>query len=297
MIRSMTGFGEASTERDGVHYSIEVRSLNGKYFKSTIRLPDELQGLEPELEATMRRRLTRGTVTLIGRCTDATDSAAQAINSQALARYLDQIREAQRSSDGDDLQINIGTILTLPGVLQPDVDDEARLAQAREVFGALLERAIEQLLEMRGKEGALLLDDLRSQARVIGERLAEIRERTPDVVKEYEERLRARINSMLEDAGLQVEAGDLIREIAVFAERSDIAEEVTRLSGHMQQFEELLQNEESRSIGRTLDFVAQEMLREANTIASKSSDVPIARAIVEVKSAIDRIKEQVQNVE
>ncbi|MHC4975385.1 MAG: YicC/YloC family endoribonuclease [Planctomycetota bacterium] len=293
----MTGFGEASTERDGVHYAIEVRSLNGKYFKSTIRLPDELQGLEPELEASMRRRLMRGSVTLIGRCTDATDSAAQTINSKALARYLDQIREAQSATSGDDFQINIGSILMLPGVLQPPADDEARLSRAREAFGEILDRAMEQLLEMRAKEGALLLDDLRSQAEVIGERLKEINARTPDVVKEYEERLRARIASMLEDAGLQVEANDLIREIAVFAERSDIAEEVTRLSGHMQQFDDLLRNEDGKSIGRTLDFVAQEMLREANTIASKSSDVPIARAIVEVKSAIDRIKEQVQNVE
>jgi uncharacterized protein (TIGR00255 family) len=294
----MTGFGEASTVRDGVHYAIELRSLNGKYFKSTIRLPDELQGLEPELEAGLRRRLTRGTVTLIGRCTDATDNAAMTINHKALARYLEQIKQAQNGVEGGTtFQVNIGTVLTLPGVLQPQADDEVRLQRAREAFAPTLEKSIEQLLEMRQKEGALLLKDLRSQATIIDERLEAIRQRTPVVVQEYEERLRTRIQSLLDDAGLKVEPSDLIREIAVFAERSDIAEEVTRLSGHMQQFEELLGNAEQKPIGRTLDFLAQEMLREANTIASKSSDVPIARAIVEVKSAIDRIKEQVQNVE
>ncbi len=150
---------------------------------------------------------------------------------------------------------------------------------------------------MRTQEGQLLLNDLLEQRDVIATRLAMIAERAPGVVAEYERRLKARIETLLTAADRRVEPVELIREIAVYAERTDIAEEIKRLSGHIDQFTSLLTQSGGRPVGRTLDFLAQEMLREANTIASKSPDSEISRAIVEVKGAIDRIKEQVQNVE
>lgn len=143
----------------------------------------------------------------------------------------------------------------------------------------------------------MLVDDLTAQRDMIAERLEKIAERAPHVVTEQERRLRSRIDGMLQEAGLSVEPVDLIREIATYAERTDIAEEVTRLRGHIDQFSDLLGGNDGRPVGRTLDFLAQEMLREANTIASKSPDSLISRLIVEVKGSIDRIKEQVQNVE
>ncbi len=292
----MTGFGDASAERGGVHYFLEVRSLNGKYFKATIRLPDDLQGLEPELESELRKRLTRGTITLVGKSTDASAGAAQEINSEALERYVDQLRKAPSLADGS-IALDAGSLLQLPGVLQSPRNDEERLDKARAALLGLAAEACDHVLSMRRREGALLAEDLRSHHSAIGSRLEEIRVRAPEVVTEYEERLRGRVESMLADAGLAIEPVDLIREIAVYAERSDVSEEVARLTGHLQQFETMLDGDHDRPIGRTLDFLAQEMLREANTIASKSGDAAISRAIVEIKGAIDRIKEQAQNVE
>lgn len=296
MIRSMTGFGEASAQIDGVHFFLEVRSLNNKYFKATIRLPDELEGLEPELEADLRRRLTRGTVTLVCKTTDASESAAYEINHQALSRYIAQLQRAPQIGSGK-VHLDAGALLALPGVLQPPPNEEQKIERARAAFTKLLAKACDQLLAMRTREGALLHADLMAQREVIVDRLANVASRAPLVVEEYHQRLRSRVESMLAEAGVTVEPGDLIREVAVYAERSDIAEEITRLAGHMNQFRDLLAADDRGPVGRTLDFLAQEMLREANTIASKSGDEAISRDIVEVKGAIDRIKEQVQNVE
>jgi len=296
VIRSMTGFGEASTHENGVHYFLEIRSINGKYFKATIKLPEEFQGLEPELEAELRRRLNRGTITLVAKCSDTSASAAYRINHEALAKYVDQLRLTPQARDGS-LSIDIAPLLALPGVLQPPADEEQRLEHARAVYMKLLDTASKELLRMREREGAMLVADLLAQHDLIADRLSRIAERSPSVVEEYQKRLHARVEAMLQDAKVRVDPVDLIREVAVFAEKSDIAEEVTRLSGHMQQFKALLSKQDRNAVGRTLDFLTQEMLREANTIASKSGDAAISRDIVEIKGAIDRIKEQVQNVE
>lgn len=292
----MTGFGEASAEHDGLHYFVEVRSLNSKYFKAVIRLPDEIQGLEAELDAVLRRRLSRGTVTLTCTCTDVGATAALEVNERALARYIEQVRRVLPAA-GAGASLDIAALLALPGVLQPPTNEEERIARARAAFLPLVERACDGLLAMRAREGDALREDLLRQHGLIAGRLAAIEHRAPGVVAEYERRLKARIDQMIADAGLSLEPVELIKEIGVYAERTDIAEEITRLKGHLEQFTGLVAGADGRPIGRTLDFLTQEMLREANTIASKSPDSEISRAIVEVKGAIDRIKEQVQNVE
>lgn len=296
MIRSMTGFGDASLQEDGVHFFLEVRSINNKYFKAVLRLPDDLEGLEPELESELRRRLTRGTVTLVGKTTDPSASAAFTINDQALARYMEQLLRTPQVASGA-VRIDAGAMLALPGVLQPPADEEQRFERAHRAFMKLLDKACADLLAMRLREGALLAKELMAQHDTIVERLQRVAERAPAVVQEYHTRLRTRVETMLRDAGATIDSVDLIREVAVYAERSDIAEETQRLASHMRQFKELLTTPDRGPVGRTLDFLAQEMLREANTIASKSGDAGISRDIVEIKGAIDRIKEQVQNVE
>ena len=150
---------------------------------------------------------------------------------------------------------------------------------------------------MRQREGQGLCKDLRSHLAYITQRIDRITERAPSVVEEYHKRLDGRIRELLAKAELNIDEVDLIREVAVFAERSDIAEENQRLRAHLNQFEQMLANNSSEPTGRTLDFLSQELLREANTIASKANDAQVSRLIVEVKGAIDRIKEQVQNIE
>ncbi|HLP82815.1 MAG TPA: YicC/YloC family endoribonuclease [Phycisphaerales bacterium] len=291
-LRSMTGYGEATATVAGAHYFVEIRSLNNKYFKSTVRLPDEIQGLEAEIEQKLREKLSRGTITLNARVNDSSASAAHTINTAALAKYAQQIEQVPGFAG----KVELAALLTLPGVLQPPSDEEERFDKARTAVLPLVDKACDALMVMREREGKVLVADLRDNLQQIADRLAIVKDRAPAVVADYELRLKTRIETMLRDAGHSVEAVDLIREIGSYAERTDIAEEIKRLGAHLDQFGELLTGN-GKPVGRTLDFLTQEMLREANTIASKSPDAIISRNAVEIKGAIDRIKEQVQNIE
>ncbi|MEM7756147.1 MAG: YicC/YloC family endoribonuclease [Planctomycetota bacterium] len=296
MIRSMTGFGDASGKTDDAEFFVELRSVNNKYFKAVFRLPDEFQSLEPILETAMRRTLKRGTVTLRVAVSETSERAALDINSSALQRYIEQLEGTEAIQSGR-VKLDAGSLVTLPGVLQPPGGEDERLRQTRAVLEPLVEKAAEKLLDMRQVEGAAARDDLMSQHDVIASRLAEIEERAPEVVKVYQERLQGRMQALLADAEMTVQPAELIREIAVYAEKTDIAEEIVRLRGHLVQFKERLNDDAGEPVGRTLDFITQEMLREANTIASKSPDAEVSKRTVEIKGAIDRIKEQVQNIE
>ena len=294
----MTGFGDASEQVDGVHYAVELRSVNNRLFKATIRLPDPMAGLEAELEVYLRKRLTRGSVTLVGSLRDPGASAAQTVNEGALLAYLDHLDKMYDRFGKKErtLTIDLTALLALPGVLEP-ADESELLKRVRPVLLRLVDKAIERLVTMRVTEGAIIARDLRRQAEVIGRKLADIRQRAPEVVEEYHQRLKERVEEMLRRAELSTNQVDLVREVAVYADRSDIAEELSRLAGHIEQMNQMMDEAEGEPAGRTLDFLAQEMLREANTIASKSNDALISRAVVEVKSAIDRIKEQAANIE
>jgi uncharacterized protein (TIGR00255 family) len=285
----MTGYGEASAQVGGAHFFTEVRSLNSKYFKATIRLPEEYQGLEAEMEQILRTHITRGTVTVNARCADATETAAFEINAKALNRYLEQIKAMPRV-EGITPVVDTAALLSLPGVLQPPTNEEERFERARSAFLPLLTKALTSLITMRDREGQALHEDLEKHRLFIAERLTEIIRLSPQVIADYETRLKSRIETLVKDAQINLSQVDLIREIAVYAEKTDIAEETKRLTGHLDQFRDLLSASERRPVGRTLDFLAQEMLRETNTIASKSPDAAISRCAVEVKGAIDRIK-------
>jgi len=292
----MTGFGEASAQVSGAHYFVEVRSLNSKYFKAVIRLPEEFQLLEAEIETQLRHRLQRGSIFMTANYSDVTGEFAYQVNDKAIAHYIEQLKRVPQVAAGQ-VQIDMGALLTLPGVLQPPADEEQRLAHAREALRDLVEKACDKVIAMRTREGAYVMADLKSHRDEIAARLKDISERSPQVSNEFEKKLRTRIAQMVKEAGLNVEPVDIIREIAIAAERSDISEEIARLSGHLDQFAHLTSGKDAKPVGRTLDFLTQEMLREANTIASKCGDAEISRWTVEIKGAIDRIKEQVQNVE
>jgi uncharacterized protein (TIGR00255 family) len=295
MIRSMTGFGAASAQDDGAHYVLEIRSLNNRYFKAQVRLPEELLGLEAELEAALAKRITRGSVMISVRFADMSADAAAQINVNVIQRYLEQVISIEGLSH-DAARIDLAALLGLPGVLITDTD-ETRLTRARDVLLKLLATASDRLIVMREREGETLHDDLHQHCSRIADHLEVVADRAPRIIELYQEKLRQRMESLLAKSGAAVREEDLLREVAVFAERSDIAEEVARLQGHLAQFGEIIDADGDEPSGRTLDFIAQEMLREANTIASKCLDVEVSRRIVEIKGAIDRIKEQVQNVE
>ncbi len=296
MIRSMTGFGDASTHDEGIHYFVEVRSLNNKYFKAVIRLPEHLAALEAELESVLRNRLHRGTVTMTVSVSDTSADAALEVNHAALERYVEQVRQAPSVSGGA-VPLDLAALLALPGVLQPPGDEEERLAHARVVLIGLAKEAAKKLIALRDREGVSLCNEFETQLDLIANRLEIVNERAPEIVEAYEARLKSRVEALLNDAELVAEPADLIREIAVYAEKTDIREEITRLREHLRHFHDVIGSEGSEPVGRTLDFLTQEMLREANTMASKSPNAELARNIVDIKGAIDRIKEQVQNCE
>ncbi|MDP6692920.1 MAG: YicC/YloC family endoribonuclease [Phycisphaerales bacterium] len=291
MLRSMTGFGSASSRKDGLALLVEVRTVNNKFFKPTIRLPDTMQGLEAELDSFLSHHFTRGSVTASVKYADNSSSAAASLNTEAIKRYIEQIREID-----DNLTIDAGKLLSLPGVLIHDTGEEFTKC-VRPIIKKLLDEACETAIEMRNREGKSLEEDLELHLEKIDNHLEIIKERAPSIVSDYEQRLHQRMESLLADIGKEVTDSDLLREVAVFAERTDISEEISRLGGHLEQFRELVGSENYDPIGRTLDFLAQEMLRESNTIASKCLDGETSRRIVEIKGSIDRIKEQVQNAE
>jgi uncharacterized protein (TIGR00255 family) len=292
MIHSMTGYGESQCHDDGVHYALEVRSVNNRYFKAAIKLPELLTVLEPEVEKLLRSRLGRGSVTCSLRLRDNRPDAAQDINLAALQRYLHQLGQVAMSGP---VQIDLATVLALPGVCQPPEIDEAERERQFSILERLVNQALDRLIEMRQVEGRALCEDLVSHCRRIRENLSAVAALAPQVLKEFHQRLLQRANELLAGSALQLQLDDVRREVAVYAERCDIHEEISRLRSHLDQFERLC--DKGEGAGRKLDFLAQEMLREANTIGSKANDATIAHHVVEIKSAIDRLKEQVQNVE
>lgn len=293
MIVSMTGYGAAQHTENGVCHALELRSVNNRYLKLSIKLPEHLQFAESDIDKLLRRRLARGTVSYTVRVrSDA--SMLKAVDITALQRYVDVLSQVQLPS-GVQPVIDLATVASLPGVSDPpELDDEAK-RRCVEVLSELTNRGLRALIDMRREEGRTLHDDLLGCSAAIRKHLALIAARAPGVIDEYRERLRTRVATLMQGGGFQLEADGLLREIAVFAERCDISEEISRLTSHLDQFAEVCDRDEQ--VGRTLDFLAQEMLREANTIGSKSNDAAIARNVVEIKGLIDRLKEQVQNVE
>ncbi|MDP7004826.1 MAG: YicC/YloC family endoribonuclease [Phycisphaerales bacterium] len=287
----MTGFGSASIREDGVSLQVEIRSVNNKFYKSNIRLPEQLQSLEQEIDSYISKQIVRGSITVSVKFIDNSDKGLATINVDVLNNYINQLREIDQST-----QIDLSRLLNLQGVLTNDSDEEVT-QRVKSSLVKLLGESCDSLLEMRIREGKSLSEDLHSQLSKIGMHLDFIKERAPQIVSEYQNRLRQRMESLLAEVGKSVEEPDLLREVAIFAEKTDIAEEISRLSGHLDQFNELIDDSNGDPIGRTLDFLAQEMLRESNTIASKCLDGETSRRIVEIKGFIDRIKEQVQNAE
>ncbi len=299
MIRSMTGFGDASRQAQGVTYTLELRSLNNRYFKLLTRLPDAVTSLEGELEQRLKKHVHRGSFSLIVKLKTDAEHAVSQVNDAALAEYLRHLQALRGKLGGDDAgtTVDLTALLSLPGVLQPAESEDTLLTRAKPVLLELVDEAAAKLNRMRDAEGRSLADDLRTHLDVLAARVATIAERRPVVLSEYEDRLRTRVQELIRKSELTVDKVDLLREVAIYADRSDVAEELSRTTGHLEQFRQTLSRETGEPDGRTLDFIAQELLREANTIASKSQDAAVARAAVEMKSAIDRIKEQVQNVE
>jgi len=308
MINSMTGYGEAQGEINGVSYTVGIKTVNNRYLKISIRLPEAIAFLEEDIDRLLRKNLSRGTVNCVLGLKNAPANALFDINETALQAVTERLSKIVRSADTK-CEIDISSLLTLPGMLTPISPDEEKAEEIKKAVLDITQRAINQLKEMRAAEGAALAADLNSHCKAIKQDLEQIQSRSAVVAQEYQDKLKKRVNELLADAKLQLDEEILAREVAVFADRSDISEEIARLDSHLQQFTVICQGTPScnkpedgslaanTAAGRRLDFISQEMLREANTIASKASDAETIRRVIDIKCQIDRIKEQAQNVE
>jgi uncharacterized protein (TIGR00255 family) len=294
MINSMTGFGEADCEVDGLSYTVEIKTVNNRYYKSAIRLPDAVAFCEEDIEKMLRSGLSRGTVGYNLRLKNVSAKAMFDVDQTAIRRCVEQLSEIAKQLNVD-YNIDLATLLALPGIVQPVLPDEQEAHRIRNVILTISQKAVEQLKQMRAREGASIAKDLKTHCDAIKDRLEKIRGRAPKIIEEYHKKLKKRIEELTANAQLKLDEDTLAREVAIFAERSDISEELSRLESHLVQFVASCDSDEQA--GRRLDFISQEMLREANTIGSKALDAEIARWVVDIKCLIDRIKEQVQNVE
>lgn len=293
MLVSMTGFGDASAEFSGAHYSVEIRSLNNRYYKSVIKLPDNLVSMEMEVDALLRDSLGRGSVTYNLSMRVDSAKAAYHINTAALQSYIAQLKPVTDAHPA--LKLELAALLNLPGVCSEPSGSEDDVATHGPIVRKLTALALEKLQAMRAREGQRIYEDLVKHLDCIQTSLDQVTPRVSVVVDEYHKRLTQRVNLLIAKSEITVSQPDLLREVALYAEKSDVSEEITRLSVHLNAFRHACLTDEHA--GRKLDFITQEMLREANTISSKSNDAAIAGHIVEIKGAIDRLKEQVQNVE
>ena len=296
MISSMTGYGSAQLETEGVSFLVEIRSLNNRFLKMSVKLPDAMAFAVPKVEAVIRDKLSRGAITYTLHMRYVGENGAYNINQAALEKYLSSLEQVRdKRGEHREWHIDLAQVMQLPGVCQPRDYSEEETAFFLETIKKLTHESLEKLISMRRKEGQSLLADLQRQCQVIRENLSAIGEFAQTVVQNYRERLQQRVDLMLAESNLKVDEDQLLKEVTLFADRCDINEEISRLASHIEQFEQGCTKDEQA--GRRLDFLTQEMLREANTSSSKANDARISHHVVEIKVAIDRLKEQVQNVE
>jgi uncharacterized protein (TIGR00255 family) len=291
----MTGHGQGRSKIGSSEVAAEVRSVNNRHLKIQCRTSEGLRSLEPQIEARVRNRLRRGSIQLSVEVSGDWIPSDYDLRLPVIERYLEQCRAAAQQL-GLSADVTLHDLLPLPGVVsEPRWTDVNLDEQLVEAVLKTVETALESLDEMRRAEGLTMARDLSKQLHSLSDLVAKIQSRAPAVVEEYKGRLQAKLSRALDEVGVTVQEGDLLREVLLMADKADIREELVRLSSHFEQFEVLMSGSESQ--GRKLDFLIQEMFRETNTIGSKASDAFIAQRVVDMKTAIEQMRELVQNVE
>jgi uncharacterized protein (TIGR00255 family) len=291
-MRSMTGYGRGEVDHAGAKFSVELNSVNRKQSDIVVNLPRDLVELEPRIRQTINEKISRGRTNVFVSLHDGASGIHNLALDTALARsYHEAMLTLQKelSAPGE---ITIGTILQAPGVMRsPEHSIDAE--KAWPVLQKALALALADLIKMREREGKHLAKDLIHRLKVLRAEIKQVRALYPDVVKKYRGALLERI----EKAGVNLPLDDerLLKEIAIFADRADISEELTRLESHLAQFAHHLRKNEP--VGRTLEFITQEIFRELNTLGAKSNDAAISQRVVACKAELEKIREQIQNLE
>ena len=293
MINSMTGYGYADGQFKGVIYAVEIKTVNSRYFKAKIKLPDIIAFLEADIEKLLQKNLIRGAADCVIGLKNISANMPFEIDEKTLSGCVKRLGQIA-SSAGADYSVDLSGLLMLQGMLTPPATDEKKVGQFREFVLDIAQQAVNKLRQMRSAEGTAIVAALDSHCAAIKQNLEQIRLRSANAARNYQERLKKRVEELLSSAKITLDEATLAREVAVFADKADISEEIARLDSHLQQFAECCKTNDQT--GRRLDFISQELLREANTIGSKALDNDIIHRVVEIKCIIEQIKEQVQNI-
>lgn len=299
MLLSMTGFGDARGSGPGFSVAVEVRSVNNRHLKVVVRGSDPYPLLEAEFEKVVRKTVRRGSVLVHVRVDRETKSTDLKLNANAVRTYLGQLKAACAEAGTPELLPSLAAgLLQLPGVAADPSSATAASDEEWPVVEKLLNQALAKLDAARKVEGQSMAAELRSLHAVLARELAGVRECLPAVVANFRARILERVRQAVGDAGIAVEPEHLIREVALFADRSDVSEELSRFAAHLDQFADVVANGSGPDgAGRRLEFVVQEMGREANTLGSKAGDATVSRHGFEIKATLEKIRELVQNVE
>lgn len=293
MIISMTGFGRAECQDGDYSYKAEIRSVNNRFIEINTRLPKAFLDMELQLKKLVKSRCSRGSINVTISLSNSNGNSGEweiKPNIGLATQYLDALKEIQNSLglEGD---IHLESVAGIRDVLkvEPVAIDPAK----ESLLLNMAETALDSLQKMREEEGQHLQQDLAERIDTVDKLAGQIEERQPEVIKEYQARLKEKVK-LLND-GIEVDESRLAQETAILADRCDIAEEITRLKSHLNQFRKLFKSNEP--VGRKLEFITQEINREVNTMGSKSSDTQIANLVIEIKSTLEKIREQLQNIE
>jgi len=293
-MKSMTGFGRGSATGDGFAVGVEIKTVNNRYLDIHVRGPQELASLEMDIRKRVNARLSRGRVDLSINFDRTGDTASYQINQSVVAAYVDALREIQRqfnlSSD-----IDVSAIARLPGALSSPRNELAD--EMISGIEAAIDQALDSLEQMRNVEGQSLAIEMTNRLQTIQEKIPLIETAAAGLVDAYQQRLQKRISELTSRSAqpIELDPARLAQEVAYLADRSDITEELARLRSHVEQFREAIDSREE--VGKRLDFLLQELNREANTVLSKSTEVSIKEAALAIKAEVEKLREQVQNVE
>ena len=294
MLRSMTGYGRAESVGEDYTISAEIRSVNGRFFKAHCKLPMQFSRYEQEIEKVLKQVFSRGTIDISMKYQRPSNPGGYTFNADAARGYWQQL-DRLRKEFGIEGVASFELLATLPGVLESEAESEVEFEKIWPHIQTSVLRAAENVTEMREKEGAALKNDLQEHLNTVSGLLEQIKKRIQPALEEYKARLRERVRQLLNGTDVAVNDQDLAREIVLFIERSNISEELSRLASHLAQFESSMNA--PGPVGRQLEFIGQEMHREANTMGSKVNDAQLSNIVTEIKTAVDKIREQVLNAE
>jgi uncharacterized protein (TIGR00255 family) len=292
-MKSMTGFGRGAAAGENFAVSVEIKTVNNRFLDLNLRLANELQNLEANLKRAIQTRLSRGRVDVFVNY-ERTSEIVYELNRPLIAGYISALKQMQAefSLSGEP---DFNYIARLPNALQPKTEDLSE--EFSNGVETAINLALDELEKMRETEGESLKNDLENLLSEIENHLPKIESESGNVADEYRQKLTKRIENLLakSDAQIELDQSRLAQEVAYLADKSDIAEEITRLKSHIEQFRGIM--DEEKEVGKQLDFLTQELNREANTIASKTNNLTVKESALQIKSAIEKIREQVQNVE